>query len=450
MGDIYEKRWEYVYSYAKKYYKEHGNLLIPRAYTVYDENGEIIRLGFWIIIQRQEFKTKKLKKKRIDLLNDINMVWNVNLAKWFHNYSFAKEYYEKYHNLVIPQDYKIIGLDGKTVYLYSWLQDQKNNYKIGKLNQEQIDMLNNLNIKWRREYTLSWYDYYELLVDYYNTYGNLKIPFNYTCIAKNGEMVRLDSFIYRQRKNYERGLLIKRQIELLNDIDMAWEIYDTSKISNIWMKNYYFAKKYYEKHDHLLVDWKYAIYDDNHGTIKLGQWIVKQRQAYKNNLLSKEQINMLNDIGMVWVASQSEEEWMKYYKALVKYKDTYGDLYVDEGYAYQDEEGNIYDLHTWLNDQIGLLPYKNGVSHDKRYSLLYRLGISWNRNLNLDILERYIEDEYNKYISGKLKDNRVVKLINSGAFTYSDYDGIEKSNPSYFMNKIQKRKSYSHNSNYMI
>ena len=440
MDNIYEKRWEYVYSYAKKYYNEHGNLLIPRTYTVYGKNGEIIRLGLWMIAQRQDFRLKRMSKKRIDLLNDINMVWNVNLAKWFHNYSFAKEYYEKYHNLAIPQDYKIIGLDGKMVYLYSWLQDQKNDYKVGKLNQEQIDMLNNLNIKWRREYTLSWDDYYELLVDYYNTYGNLKIPFNYTCATKNGEMVRLDSFIYRQRKSYEQDLLSERQISLLNKINMVWDIYDTSKISNIWMKNYYFAKKYYEQRDHLLVDWKYVIYDDNHGTVKLGQWIVKQRQAYKNNLLSKEQINLLNDIGMVWVASQNEEEWAKYYKALVKYKDLYGDLYVDEGYVYQDEEGNIYDLYTWLNDQIGLLPYKNGASHDKRYSLLYHLGISWNRNLNLDILERYIENEYNKYINGKLKDSRVVELINSGAFTYSDYDGVEMSNPSYFMNKIQNRK----------
>ena len=445
MHDIYEERWDYVYSYAKKYYEEHGNLLIPRAYTVYDKNGEIIRLGLWIIAQRQEFRLKRIIKKRIDLLNSLNMVWNVNMAKWVHNYSFVIEYYEKYHDLAIPRDYKIMGLDEKPVYLYSWLQDQKNDYKREKLTHDQIDMLNSLNIKWRTYSNLSWNDYYVLLKEYYNTYGNLKIPSNYTCTIKNGKKVRLDKFIQRQRTNYKLGLLSKRQIELLNDIYMVWDNSDIDKITNIWVKNYYFAKEYYEKHGHLLVDWKYVIYDDNHGVIKLGQWIVKQRQAYKNNLLSKEQISLLNDIGMVWLASQNEEEWMKYYKALVKYKDTYGDLYVDEEYAYQDEEGNIYDLHTWLNDQIGLLPYKNGTSNDKRYSLLYRLGISWNRNLNLDILERYIEDEYNKYISGKLKDNRVVKLINSGAFTYSDYDGVEKSKPSYFMNKIQNRKSYSHN-----
>lgn len=445
MHDIHEERWNYVYSYAKKYYEEHGNLLVPRAYTVHDKNGKIIRLGLWIIAQRQDFRLKRIRKNRMYLLNDLNMVWNVNMAKWVHNYSFAKEYYEKYHDLSIPQDYKIIGLEGKTVYLYSWLQDQKNDYKIGKLTHDQIDMLNSLNIKWRTYSNLSWDDYYVLLKEYYNTYGNLKIPSNYAYAIENGKKVRLDKFIQKQRTNYKLGLLSNRQIELLNDIYMVWDSSDVDKITNIWVKNYYFAKEYYEKHGHLLVDWKYVIYDDNHGVIKLGQWIVKQRQAYKNNLLSKEQISLLNDIGMVWLASQSKEDWTKYYGALVKYKDMYGDLYVNEGYMYKDEEGNIYDLYTWLNDQIGMLPYKNGTSNDKRYSLLYRLGISWNRNLNLDILERYIEDEYNKYINGKLKDNRVVKLINSGAFTYSDYDGVEKSKPSYFMNKIQNRKSYSHN-----
>lgn len=439
-NDKYQEKWLNIYSYAKDYYEKYGNLLIPRLYTVYGEDGETIRLGLWIISQRQSFKDGKLRQERITLLNDIQMVWNVNMAKWHHNYDFVKKYYEKHHDLMIPQNYEIVGLCGDKINLYSWLQDQKNDYKKGNLLKEQIDLLEHLNIKWRKEYVLSWDDYYELLKEYYNTFGNVNVSSNYTCVAKNGDKVKLDGFVYRQRKSYELGVLSEKRISLLNDIHMVWDINDAKIISNIWKKNYYFADEYYKKHGHLLVDWKYIVNDDNYGVIKLGQWIVKQRQAYKNNKLIPEQVKLLNKIGMVWVVNQNEDEWMKYYDALKRYKDIYGDLYVNEEYTYKDDNGNIYDLYTWLNDQRNLLPYKDGEVSNKRYSLLYNLRISWDKNLNLNILEKYIEDEYNKYINDELNDKKVIKLIESGVFTYSDYDGIQKSSASYFMSKIKKRK----------
>ena len=69
-------KWMEKYNLAKKYYEEHGNLLIPRDYKVVLDNGKIINLGYWINMQRKAYKNqnnKHITKERIDLLNDIKI-----------------------------------------------------------------------------------------------------------------------------------------------------------------------------------------------------------------------------------------------------------------------------------------------------------------------------------------------------------------------------------------
>ena len=63
--------WNRNYDLAKDYYKEHGNLLIPRSYII-----DNIALGNWIHLQRNYYKKNKLTKEKIDLLESIGMVWN--------------------------------------------------------------------------------------------------------------------------------------------------------------------------------------------------------------------------------------------------------------------------------------------------------------------------------------------------------------------------------------
>lgn len=81
------ENWMRNYNLAKKYYEEHGNLLIPQNYEVVD-NGNIIKLGNWINKQRAYYNENaptKLTNKQIGLLNEIKMVWNLREYNWFHN-----------------------------------------------------------------------------------------------------------------------------------------------------------------------------------------------------------------------------------------------------------------------------------------------------------------------------------------------------------------------------
>ena len=89
--------------------------------------------------------------------------------------------------------------------------------------------------------------------------------------------------------------------EMQQAIDFDLQEYNKVKeiTSEKWMKNYELAKKYYEENNNLLIPKSYilSIGDDS---IKLGYWINYQRKAYKNNKLNQKQIDLLNDIGMIW------------------------------------------------------------------------------------------------------------------------------------------------------
>ena len=70
--------WEEMYEFAKNYYEELGNLLVPTDFTtsngyIYEPNGSI-KLGQWIINCRNSFKDDADKRAKLD---SIGMVWNI-------------------------------------------------------------------------------------------------------------------------------------------------------------------------------------------------------------------------------------------------------------------------------------------------------------------------------------------------------------------------------------
>lgn len=74
--DVLELRWNKYYRIATEYFKEHGNLLVPRN-MIYQG----VPLGRWINTQRNDHnllyrKNKRMNVDRIKRLESIGMVWN--------------------------------------------------------------------------------------------------------------------------------------------------------------------------------------------------------------------------------------------------------------------------------------------------------------------------------------------------------------------------------------
>ena len=146
MGDkgIDNRIWMSIYKLLEEYYKEHGNIDVPRSYEI-----KSVRVGMWLDSQRQAYKGEgksKITEEQIGLLEKLGMKWNVNVANWVEYYKLLEEYYIQYGNIDVPCSYEING-----VKLGQWLITQRQAYRgIGqwKITNEHIKLLNDLDIDW--------------------------------------------------------------------------------------------------------------------------------------------------------------------------------------------------------------------------------------------------------------------------------------------------------------
>ena len=362
-----KERWFRHYNLAKIYYKENGDLLIPGKYETKDEQDEIVKLGIWISRQRHAYKNNKLEDWKIKLLEEIKMTWVVE------------------------------------------------NFK---------ESLNKASDK-------TWLKKYNIAKEYYEKYGNLLIPSTYVVRDNNGEIFNLSYWVKKQRNLYKNNELEDLKMKLLEEIKIVW-------MSDSWFKNYNIAKEYYEKYGNLLIPSTYVVRDNNGEIFNLSYWVKKQRNLYKNNELEDLKMKLLEEIKIVEsekfkksnINAINNDTWMKYYLMLKDYKETYGDIFISETYGSND-------LCNWLEVQKNVLV---GRKHNDKIkiSLLNDIDKNW-KNINISYLKKYIEEEYSLYLYGLLDDKSVYKLLNAGAFIYTDDKTIKKASSNEFLEKIKSR-----------
>jgi hypothetical protein len=281
--------WDDWYSYAKDYYEEHGNLLIPSKYI--NASGE--KLGKWIYRQRAAYQGKHsyvIDAEQIEKLNNIHMIWKLeNRDKWENWYEAARRYKLIYGNIDVPIEYTEDGM-----CLGNWISEQRKKYRTGKLGEEKIAALKRLGIKWNIMTCLPWGKWYSYAVLYRKEKGNLNVPFDY--VTPDGH--RLGQWIYTQREKHNtvrRGSLTNEQIKLLNGINMIWNIKEYRK--KRWLDMYLFVSEYKEKYNKL----------PKNKTIKgpdgksAGYWIITQKSLLSLNNKDKMpeyRKSLLNKIGI--------------------------------------------------------------------------------------------------------------------------------------------------------
>ena len=103
-------------------------------------------------------------------------------------------------------------------------------------------------------------------------------------------------------------------------------------------------------------------------------------------------------------------------------------------YELLDKDNN---LHNWLEGQKNVLSKKTEINKIKT-GLLNYIDSNW-RNVDINNLKSYIEEEYMYYSYGLLDEKNVNKLLNSGAFIYTDDKEIVKATEESFLSKIKLR-----------
>ena len=271
---------------------------------------------------------------------------------------------------------------------------------------------------------------------YYDTYHDLDINTRYVC--RNG--FALGTWIYKQRQKYNSNKLSQKQIKLLNDIDMLWKVRRTK---DAWDEYYLLAKNYYNYYGHLKIEYIFTTSDginyDEDGQ-QLGRWIHEQRSIYngtRQNKMSQEKIDLLNDIGMIWNAF--DYSWNSFFNLAKNYFNHYGHLKVTEDFATND--GINYDedgqqLGKWLRTQRSLMT--RSLLSDDRIDKLDSISMIWDMNkYNWDkayeIAKNYYNYYGNLYVNGKFKTKDGITYdsdgLNLGRWLNTQRNTLDLKNP---------------------
>ncbi len=258
--------------------------------------------------------------------------------------------------------------------------------------------------KWNRKYKLA--------KIYYEHYGNLEVSVNFKTINgydydENG--IALGRWIDVQRQAYKGNTankITEEQIELLRQIGMRFE---TKNKEEEWNKKYELVKVYFEHYRNLEMPQSFKTvngYDYDESGIALGLWICTQRQAYKENKMSEERIELLRQIGMRFETKNKEEEWNKKYELAKVYFEHYGNLEAPvrfktkNGYEY-DENGIRLGVWICTQKQAYKGQGKNKIT-EEQIELLKQIGMrfdvdkreeEWQRKYKL--AKAYYEHHHN-------------------------------------------------------
>lgn len=265
----FSQMWKTNYNLLVEFYNENGHSIVPQGY---DKSPS---LGMWINNQRRKFKNNKLSKYRIELLNQIDFKYSFDILEiWNEKYNLLVEFYNENGHSDVPHKYT------KNPSLRFWVQAQRTNFKKNRLSVEQINLLNQINFTFSFKKSEEWNKKFNLLKEFYYINGHSNVPRKY--IEKN---ISLGHWVSNQRQYFKKNKLSTERIQLLKQLNFKFNLFD------IWKEKYDVLVEFYHNNGHSHVPWKYK------ENPSLRVWTDVQRQNFKKNKLSDNQIKLLNEIG---------------------------------------------------------------------------------------------------------------------------------------------------------
>ncbi len=384
--------WDAMYAWAREYYKAHGHLDIPAAYTTADGHS----LGAWVATQRKVYLGRTagcLSVEQIKRLEEIGMCWQGSQeAAWERNFLEAEKYFKEHGNLAVPADYVTAGgcrlgrwirrqrevyqklvEPGKYVMV---LEDSRRTYE-GRQQRVHLERMQRLmQIGMVLENADPWEQKFELARRYYEDHGNLRMAADYVV-----EGVWLERWLREQKMRMEeeadsgenniasdgksRSPLTKGQRDKLLSIGIRPGV---SQAELSWREQYSEAEEFYYRYGNLDIPKRYRAENGKN----LGVWLQHQRTNRRNGRLAGWQVCLLDGIGMVW---ESPDAWEVGFTHAEEYVQQTGNLEVPNAYVCADG----YRLGKWISNQrcaYGGVT-KKGLGEERVYRL-EEIGMVWN------------------------------------------------------------------------
>lgn len=355
--------WEEMYAEACKYYRDNGNLLVPKRYRTADN----IPLGGWIAGQRGARKGtngQTISDIRIKLLDKISMVWeDPREVKRNVGLEHAVQYWKKNGTLDIPVSY--VCEDG--FGLGRWLGTARATYRrkqnagLDPLTMPHIKTMDEMGFKWELADSI-FDDGLAHAKNYYRVHSTLDVPKS----TKMEDGFQLGKWVSTMRQRYKQNghnaPLSNEQIEQLEAIGMVWQ---SASLRN-WEHCYEEAAKYYHEHGDLNVPSDYTP-----NGVRLWRFLNNQKQMYRKGMLDEEKVAQLEAIGMSWTSRN--KGWDEAIKQAQAYYVEHGDLEVPPNYV----APNGIWLGKWVSTKR--LEFQRGTLPDAQRQVLDALGMRWER-----------------------------------------------------------------------
>ena len=139
-----ENIWEIMFNKLEQYLEIYNTTDVPKDYITSDG----YKLGSWVLKQRNnKIRVSKgyndLSQEKIDRLNSIDFIWDLNLEKWKNTFNNLVKYINETGNYNVPKDCMSNGIK-----LGKWIENQRMYYRNGKLSDEKIQLLKSIGFKW--------------------------------------------------------------------------------------------------------------------------------------------------------------------------------------------------------------------------------------------------------------------------------------------------------------
>jgi superfamily II DNA or RNA helicase len=279
--------WESFFELLKVFASEHGHALVPQKSLYKTED-----LASWVNSQRTRFKKGLLETNRIEKLESVvGWSWDPLAESWETYFALLKEYSLEYGHARVPQGTAATLYKGEN--LARWVNQQRSRYNKGNLETERVEKLETI-VGWVwSPLNETWNSYFNLLKEFIIEHGHTKVPRE----PKLYKGVGLSTWVQSQRSNYKKEKMDQQSIIRLESLPgWAWNPHDT-----LWEESYAALHKYTLTHNSASPPRSY-ISDD----IKIGSWVVTQRQKYKKQTLTKDQIERLEALdGWTWQQKSS-------------------------------------------------------------------------------------------------------------------------------------------------
>ena len=368
LWDPLSSAWEEGLQALKKFQSRVGHCLVNRAHK---EDG--FALGGWV--SRQRNAKSNLSKTQIDMLNDLQFVWNVKEATWEEGYAALSNFKNQHNHCDVPQTFKVNNFS-----LGSWVSRLRQSQS--QLTDERKKRLDQLGFSWNLADEKWDYGFTQLLV-FMKKEGHCNPPNSYL-----EQDFKLGNWVHYQRTNSNK--LHQSRIAKLNEINFIWDPFEQQ-----WEDGFQALKKYQQLYGHCDVPQSYA--EDG---IKLGTWVARQRTNIDK--LEANKIQKLDSIGFLWL--RTDQRWETGYENLLNYFQKNHTCLVPHNY-----EENGYKLGQWVVTQRALRRKLTNIRLEK----LNAIGFCWgvletNWELAYQALSKFHSREKHssvpdKHIEGTLK-----------------------------------------------